>query len=160
MRPGGEMGGSRPPVGMAIKMLISPKEGACVLGPSGASSKQITDLTGARLHLSSKGEYYPGTQMQELCLKGSTPDVVVQGVMQVISKLAEETGRIHGGEAEVEENGARVHFVVPVPPETRSPMSGMGFWDSAGKVLFCGRLKMWNLSRGIWLFVYHSCGPS
>ena len=54
----------------------------------------------------------------------------------------------------------QVHFVVPVPPETRSPMSGMGFWDSAGKVLFCGRLKMWNLRRGIWLFVYHSCGPS
>ena len=63
---------------MALKMLLAPKEGACVLGPNGANSKQISDMTGvrrglgpmtqglARLHLSSKGEYYPGTNMQEL----------------------------------------------------------------------------------------------
>lgn len=100
---------------MALKMLISPKEGACILGPNGSYSKQISDRTGVRLQLSQKGEFYPGTQMQELCIRGAANDMVLQGVMQVISRMSEDHGRIFGVETDVEEGGARVHFVVPVP---------------------------------------------
>lgn len=105
----------RMPVNMALKMLISPKEGACILGPNGSYSKQIADRTGVRLQLSQKGEFYPGTQMQELCIRGAANDMVLQGVMQVISRMSEDHGRIFGVETDVEEGGARVHFVVPVP---------------------------------------------
>lgn len=36
---------------MALKMLLAPKEGACVLGPNGANSKLISDMTGVRMGL-------------------------------------------------------------------------------------------------------------
>lgn len=120
-RPGGELMGMpaakapQQPVGMCVKMLMSPKEGAAIIGPSGSHSKQISEMTGSRLHLSSKGEYYPGTQLQEMFVKGPSADSVSNCVLQVLSKLQEETGRISGGEFEVEEGGARVHFVLPVP---------------------------------------------
>ncbi|CAE7277025.1 BTR1 [Symbiodinium natans] len=120
-RPGGELMGMPPtkapqqPVGMCIKMLVSPKEGAAIIGPSGSHSKQISEMTGSRLHLSSKGEYYPGTQLQELFVKGPSADSVANCILQVLNRLQEETGRISGGENEVEDGGARVHFVVPVP---------------------------------------------
>eukprot|EP00439_Symbiodinium_sp_Y106_P079028 s835_g17.t1 len=113
-RPGGELMGMpatkapQQPVGMCVKMLMSPKEGAAIIGPSGSHSKQISEMTGSRLHLSSKGEYYPGTQLQEMFVKGPSADSVSNCVLQVLSKLQEETGRISGGEFEVEEGGARV----------------------------------------------------
>eukprot|EP00931_Biecheleriopsis_adriatica_P087609 TRINITY_DN62049_c0_g1_i1.p1 TRINITY_DN62049_c0_g1~~TRINITY_DN62049_c0_g1_i1.p1 ORF type:complete len:413 (+),score=83.03 TRINITY_DN62049_c0_g1_i1:143-1240(+) len=102
-------------VGAAMKMLLSPKEAACVLGPGGSNSKQISESTGTKLHLSGKNEFYPGTQMQEFCMKGPTADHVAGGILEMLKKLSEETGRISGGEWEVEEGGARVHFVLPVP---------------------------------------------
>lgn len=45
----------------------------------------------ARLHLSSKGEYYPGTNMQELSFKGATADIVLQGVMQAQRVMPSQT---------------------------------------------------------------------
>lgn len=100
-------------IGMAIKMLISPREAVQVLGAGGQTSKLISDATGTKIHLSGKYEYYPGTQMQEMCIKGPSYEAVCAAVMQILSKLAEETGRITGGEWDIEEGGARVHFVLP-----------------------------------------------
>lgn len=84
-----------------------------VLGSGGQVSKLISDSTGTKIHLSGKYEYYPGTQMQEMCIKGTSLDGVSAAVMQVLAKLAEESGRITGGEWDIEEGGARVHFILP-----------------------------------------------
>jgi len=100
-------------VGMAIKMLMAAKEAAALIGPGGSVSKQIAEMTGSKIHLSGRGEFYPGTQMQEVCVKGSSADIVCAAVMQILAKLSEETGRIMGGEYDVEEGGCRVHFVLP-----------------------------------------------
>eukprot|EP00933_Yihiella_yeosuensis_P080914 TRINITY_DN9442_c0_g1_i1.p1 TRINITY_DN9442_c0_g1~~TRINITY_DN9442_c0_g1_i1.p1 ORF type:complete len:382 (+),score=98.58 TRINITY_DN9442_c0_g1_i1:71-1147(+) len=102
-----------PTVGSAIKMLVSPKESVTLIGKGGSTSKQIMEASGAKLHLSAKHELYPGTQMQEVSLKGNTVDIVANGVMQVLARLSAETGKILGGEWDVEEGGARIHFVVP-----------------------------------------------
>eukprot|EP00933_Yihiella_yeosuensis_P008110 TRINITY_DN113421_c0_g1_i1.p1 TRINITY_DN113421_c0_g1~~TRINITY_DN113421_c0_g1_i1.p1 ORF type:complete len:402 (-),score=81.57 TRINITY_DN113421_c0_g1_i1:118-1164(-) len=98
---------------MALKMLVSSKEATILIGNGGATSKAIMEASGAKLHLSGKYELYPGTQMQELCLKGNSIEIVANGVMQVLSRLAQDTGKILGGEWDVEEGGARIHFVVP-----------------------------------------------
>eukprot|EP00442_Polarella_glacialis_P046835 CAMPEP_0115093702 /NCGR_PEP_ID=MMETSP0227-20121206/27773_1 /TAXON_ID=89957 /ORGANISM="Polarella glacialis, Strain CCMP 1383" /LENGTH=365 /DNA_ID=CAMNT_0002486271 /DNA_START=29 /DNA_END=1126 /DNA_ORIENTATION=- len=100
-------------IGSAIKMLVSSKEASQVIGPAGATIKSISEMSGATLHLSSKFELYPGTQMQELSLKSASPDSVMSGVLQVLAKLSEETGKVLGGEWDVEEGGARLHFILP-----------------------------------------------
>ncbi|CAE8612218.1 unnamed protein product, partial [Polarella glacialis] len=111
----GMNGMSRPSkmIGSAIKMLVSSKEASQVIGPAGATIKSISEMSGATLHLSSKFELYPGTQMQELSLKSASPDSVMSGVLQVLAKLSEETGKVLGGEWDVEEGGARLHFILP-----------------------------------------------
>lgn len=53
--------------------------------------------------------------MQELAVKAPNLESVHSGVMQVIHLLGEETGRVTGGEFDVEEGGARIHFILPVP---------------------------------------------
>jgi len=100
-------------VGMAVKMLVSPKEASSLIGKGGSVMKMIQESSGAQLHLSGVGEFYPGTQMQEVSLKADSSDQVANGVLQVLQKLSEETGKVLGGEWEVEEGGARIHFVVP-----------------------------------------------
>lgn len=98
---------------VALKMLVSPKEAGTLIGKGGMTQKQISDITGCKLHLSGMNELYPGTQMQEVCVRAEHPDAVSNGVLQILSKLSEETGKVMGGEWEVEDGGARVHFIVP-----------------------------------------------
>jgi len=43
----------------------------------------------------------------EVCIKGDNSEMVSNGVMSVLSKLSEETGKVMGGEWDVEEGGAR-----------------------------------------------------
>jgi len=109
----GGKGKGGPPVASAIKMLLSSREASSLIGAGGGTSKQIAEATGTKLHLSGKYDFYPGTQMQELCIKGQAPDAVGRAVVQIYMKLSEEHGKILGGEWDVEPGGARVHFVVP-----------------------------------------------
>lgn len=105
--------GPQPALGMAIKMLISPKEAMALIGVGGQVHKQIAELSGSKIHISGRHEFYPGTQLQELCIRGQTPEVVSSAVIQIVAKLSEESGRVLGGEWDVEPGGARIHFVVP-----------------------------------------------
>ncbi|CAK9028853.1 unnamed protein product [Durusdinium trenchii] len=114
---GGALGGGPPKaprtVGMAIKMLVTAKEAGLLIGKGGMTQKQIAETTGCKLHLSGINEHYPQTSLQELSIKADTSEMVANGVLAVLGKLSEETGKILGGEWEVEEGGARVHFIVP-----------------------------------------------
>eukprot|EP00930_Biecheleria_cincta_P079136 TRINITY_DN6685_c0_g1_i1.p1 TRINITY_DN6685_c0_g1~~TRINITY_DN6685_c0_g1_i1.p1 ORF type:complete len:411 (-),score=93.95 TRINITY_DN6685_c0_g1_i1:69-1301(-) len=100
-------------VGMAVKLLVSQKEASQLIGRGGATSRQISEMSGAKIHLSGLNEFYPGTQMQEVGLRADSGDAVANGVLQIFMKLSEETGKIMGGEPDVEEGGARVHFILP-----------------------------------------------
>ena len=40
-------------------------------------------------------------------MRAEHPDAVANGVLQILSKLSEETGKVMGGEWEVEDGGAR-----------------------------------------------------
>lgn len=99
---------------MCMKVLISMREASSILGPGGSNCREIGQQTGTKLHLSNRNEFYPGTNLQELAIKGPSPDAVGSSLLQVFSKLAEESGRITCGEPDVEEGGARVKFLVPV----------------------------------------------
>ena len=45
---------------------------------------------------------------EQVCVKADYPDAVANGVLQILAKLSEETGKVAGGEWEVEDGGARV----------------------------------------------------
>mmetsp|Transcript_30243 Transcript_30243/g.86686 ORF Transcript_30243/g.86686 Transcript_30243/m.86686 type:complete len:394 (+) Transcript_30243:97-1278(+) len=104
-----------PSPGLAcMKLLISVKEASCMLGPGGSACREIGQNTGTKLHLSGRNELYPGTYLQELSVKGPSADAVTACLMQVLGRIAEETGRVCSGENDIEEGCARVHLVVPI----------------------------------------------
>jgi len=107
----GKGGGA--PIGMGVKLLVSAPEASALLGPGGATSREIQQETGTRIHLSRRNEYYPGTMLQEISIKGDTYDAVCSAALHAIAKIVEGTGRISGGD-EVEEGMAKTRVVIPV----------------------------------------------
>mmetsp|Transcript_64987 Transcript_64987/g.128375 ORF Transcript_64987/g.128375 Transcript_64987/m.128375 type:complete len:407 (-) Transcript_64987:77-1297(-) len=111
----------RPPYGhgvngmpMCIKALISMKEASSILGPGGSTCREIGQHTGTKLHISGRNEFYPGTSLQELSIRGPCTESVGTSLMQVFGRLAEESGRLCCGDQDVEEGGARVKLLVPI----------------------------------------------
>lgn len=113
----------RPPYGhgvsvngmpMCIKALISMREASSILGPGGNTSREIGQQTGTKLHISGRNEFYPGTSLQELSIRGPCIESVGTSLMQVFGRLAEESGRLCCGDLDVEEGGARVKLLVPI----------------------------------------------
>lgn len=98
---------------MAIKILISPREASAILGTGGGVCKEIGAQTGAKLHCSQRHEFYPGTQLQELTIKGPTTQCVGEAVELIMAKLAEETSRIMCDSREMAEGGCSMKFVIP-----------------------------------------------
>lgn len=102
-------------IGMAMKLLISPKEASVVLGTRGATSKEISEATGCQLHLSGKDEFYPGTMLQELIIKGSNADAVGNAILSCLQKIiADSGGTLMCGDQSVEPGGGRLKLVVPM----------------------------------------------
>lgn len=109
----GDIGGSFG--GMALKLLLAPIEGSCVVGKDGETIREIGSVTGTRLTLSGDGCFYPGTELQELRIVGLTHEAVVNAAMAGINKVVEESdGRLSGGQEGVEMGGARLKVAVPV----------------------------------------------
>jgi len=99
---------------MCVKALISMKDASCILGRGGATSKEIGQATGTTLHVSGRDEFYPGTSLQELSIRGPSAESVHSSLLQVFGKLAEDHGRLSCGDENVEEGGARIKMLVPV----------------------------------------------
>jgi len=99
---------------MCIKALISMKDASSILGPGGSTSKEIGQATGTKLHVSGRNEFYPGTSLQELSIRGPCTESVGTSLLQVFGRLAEESGRLSCGDMDVEEGGARVKLLVPI----------------------------------------------
>lgn len=104
---------SRNAGGLTLKFLVSPNEGSCVLGRGGAAIREIMASTGARLSLSNRNEFYPGTQLQELKVQGPAVEAVVNGCIGALSKMAEPTGAVTCGDTSVDPGTCRVKAVVP-----------------------------------------------
>jgi len=92
---------------------VPPNEASCVLGKGGNVVREIGAATGTRVATSGRNEFYPGTQLQELKIQGNSPESVLNAAAQVLTKIAEMSGTITGGDAQVEPGGARLKVVVP-----------------------------------------------
>lgn len=110
----GGKGQEKGPCGMAIKLLLSAPEASALLGPAGALIKEIGAQTLTRMHISHRDEYYPGTQLQELAIRGDGYETVATACLHAVAKVVEGTGKICGGDHDVEEGSARVRVIVPV----------------------------------------------
>lgn len=99
---------------MAIKLLLSTSEASVVLGPGGSTSREIGVHTGAKLHLSNRDQFYPGTQLQELTIRADASECVNNAAMLVVSTVGESLGKVSGGDHDVEDNSAKVRCIIPV----------------------------------------------
>lgn len=97
-----------------MKILVAAKEASVVLGPGGATSRDISQNTGTKFHLSGRYDLYPGTNLQELRITGNEVEQVAVALLQVCGRIYEEGGRITGGDEDVEEGLCRIRLVVPV----------------------------------------------
>lgn len=109
------IGGGAGPVAMAMKLLIMPKEASAILGTGGSICKEIEQNSSARLHFSSRADFYPGTQLQELWVKGATTAAVATALNIILQKLAEAkaAGRIAQDSEELSSGGSSLKLVVP-----------------------------------------------
>lgn len=99
--------------GLAMKLLLPPNEASCVLGKGGATVREIGHTTGTKMSLSNRDQFYPGTQLQEFVVKGSTQESVLSAIRQALERIADVSGAICGGESNVEPGGCRLKVVVP-----------------------------------------------
>jgi len=83
------------------------------MGKGGTTVREIGQVTGTRMSLSSRDQYYPGTQLQELIIKGSNQESVLSAIGHTLSKISELSGSVCGGEANVEPGGCRLKVIVP-----------------------------------------------
>lgn len=99
--------------GMALKLLLPPTEGSCIVGRGGATIREIGIATGTKMTLSNQNTFYPGSQLQELKILGSS-QAVLDAAVQALGKVAEECGgMLSGGEPGVAPGEARVKVLVP-----------------------------------------------
>lgn len=100
-------------VGMAMKLLVSEREANAILGRGAAGCYEIGNQTNTKLSLTDRNTVYPGTQLQELSIRGSESQQVIGALTLVMAKLSEETGRIMNDSREMPEGGASMKFIVP-----------------------------------------------
>jgi polyribonucleotide nucleotidyltransferase len=105
--------GPQGPVGMAMKLLLGSNETSAVIGQKGATSREIGEQTGCKLHFSQRNEFYPGTQLQELTIRGETADGVTTALLTAVARVVEATGKVCGMDGDIEEGNARVRVVIP-----------------------------------------------
>lgn len=98
---------------MTLKFLLSSAECSCVLGAGGATINAITQETQAKLHLSSQTELYPGTDLQEMTVKGAGADKVLLAAQYAYAQIANQFGAITAGDQTVSPGQAKIRVVVP-----------------------------------------------
>eukprot|EP00931_Biecheleriopsis_adriatica_P003900 TRINITY_DN10564_c0_g1_i1.p1 TRINITY_DN10564_c0_g1~~TRINITY_DN10564_c0_g1_i1.p1 ORF type:complete len:979 (-),score=249.30 TRINITY_DN10564_c0_g1_i1:14-2950(-) len=101
------------PGGLCLKLLVTSGEASCVLGRGGTVVKEISQSTATRIQTSSRGTYFPGTQLQELRISGTSQDAVLSAIHQIMTQIAQQTGAISGGDHTAQAGSARMKVVVP-----------------------------------------------
>jgi len=93
--------------------LLPANEASCVVGKGGATIREIGQNTFTKLSLSGISEFFPGTNLQELRIRGSSNETVLAAVMLVFAQISQSLGVITGGDMEVPVGEARVKVVIP-----------------------------------------------
>jgi len=99
--------------GLCLKLLVPPGEASCVLGRGGSVVRDISQNTSTRINTSGRGEFFPGTQLQELRISGGSQEAVLNAISQILEKIAELSGAVSGGDHSAEPGSARLKVVVP-----------------------------------------------
>jgi ribosomal protein S3 len=98
---------------MALKLLLPANEASCVLGKGGATIREIGQNTFTKLSLSGMSEFFPGTNLQELRIRGSSTETVLAAIMLVFTQISQSLGVISGGDTDVPAGEARVKVIIP-----------------------------------------------
>lgn len=98
--------------GVAVKLLVSPKETSALLGKGGERIRAISQATGAAMQMSQRDKFYPGTHLQELKVIGPT-EAVVLAAQYALGQIHEQLGVLACGEENVDQGDARIRMVVP-----------------------------------------------
>jgi len=97
--------------GCGFKMLVSQTAASGMIGKGGGIIREIQQATGAKIHLSGRDEFYPGTNNQEVNIQAATPE----GMEQVINEVLSRTMQV---EEVTEAQEIAVRVVVPCPAAT------------------------------------------
>lgn len=97
---------------MAMKILLSDREASMLLGHGGAFTKEVGRATGSRLHLSGRHDFFPGTQLQEMAVRGATVEGVAAACTQILEHITAEQGTVSGGD-DLMQGQARIRLVIP-----------------------------------------------
>merc|ERR1719313_2345240 len=98
--------------GMCLKVLLTPREAACIMQRP-FTSAEIQQDTGAMVNISSEYSLYPGTPLRELCITAPTIEAVLEATGQCLTKILHVLGTITGGKAGVKEGDCCVRVAVP-----------------------------------------------
>lgn len=94
---------------IAVKLLISNAAAGIIIGRGGQNRAELQELSEARIQLSKKNEFYPGTTDRILHLSG-TIKAVLTALYHALVKLCAGTG---GEEAEPTRLSTQLKFIVP-----------------------------------------------
>merc|ERR1719310_377655 len=100
-------------VDLTLKFLLAAGECVAVLGSGGATIKAIVQETGCKIHISSKNEVYPGTDLQEMKIRGANGESVLQAAQYAYAEIAKQFGAITAGDQTVQPGSAKLRCVVP-----------------------------------------------
>jgi len=92
----------------AFKVLISEYTATAMIGKGGGPIKEIQATTGAKIHLSSRGEYYPNTAAQEANVQAPGAEALNTALQHILNKALEADGIQEGQETQLS-------IVVPKP---------------------------------------------
>jgi len=98
---------------MVLKLLVPSNEASCILGKGGATVNGFEQASGTKMAISGRHEFYPGTELQQVRIRGPSSEAVMAAAILVLAKIAEVTGTVNGGEHNVEPGGARIKLAVP-----------------------------------------------
>lgn len=100
-----------------MKLLLSETASGGMIGKGGGIIKEVQAKTGAVIHLSGKGEFYPGTRMQEVNVQALSEESLNTSVEHILATAMEVDGATETGD---------VGSVVVVPSVAAAQIIGKG----------------------------------
>lgn len=117
-----------------LKVLISEAAASELIGKGGSIIREIQASTGARIHISNKGEFYPGSALQEANVQAPNGEAHYAALQQIFSRALEADGL---------QSEREVSTAVVAPRAAASTVIGKGG----------GTIKQIRSTTGAWIHV-------